>query len=122
MTLPGIDGNKLSSCAGRSSEVDKPSSPPPEKNKEKLVRIGSRYFSKDTRTERRFNIGVEVGKAPSGVRFRTLNEIVVDKQHTYKPVNKKLPTYPGEPTLPPVSEVEEEARSEVNSEGTVDIN
>ena len=113
MTLPGETGNKFSSCVGRSSEVDKPTSPPPEKSKKKLVRIGSKYFSKDTRTERRFNIGVEVGKAPSGVRFKTLNELVVDKQHTYKPVNPTLPTYPGEEKilesvpLSPISEGKE---------------
>ena len=66
MTLPGNDGNKISSCVGKPPTVDKPPSPPKEKSKEKLVRISSCYFSKDTRTERKFNIGVEVGKALSG--------------------------------------------------------
>ena len=107
------EGN-FPSCASDQEKSDVLPSPPKEKCKEKLVRIGSRYFSKDTRTERKFNLGLEEGKAPTGVRFKTLNEVVVDKQCTYKPVNKRLPTYPGEFVtpedipLPPVTKSEEE--------------
>ena len=84
------DGN-LPSCTGKGGGA---TGPPKQKSKEK-VRIGSSYFSKDTRTERRFNVGMEVGKAPSGVRFRTLNELVVDKQIPLS-LHTKLPTYPGD--------------------------
>ena len=96
------DGNKLSSCTGRSpkaeGEVDsKPASPPREsKDKSKLVRIGSRYFSKDVSTTRRFNFVVEVGKSPSGIRVKSLNDVVSEKQREFKPVNKRLPTFPGD--------------------------
>ena len=79
-------------------EVGKPALPPKEsKDKNKLVRIGSKYFSKDVETTKRFNFGVEVGKSPSGVRIKSLNEVVSEKHRTFKPVNKRLPTYPGEP-------------------------
>ena len=102
-----VDGN-FPSCTGKGQSGDKLPNPPKERSKKKLVRIGSRYISRDTHTERRFNVGVELGKAPSGVRFKTLNEIVVDKQHTYKAVNKKLPTYPGEPPDAETPDPEEE--------------
>ena len=75
------EGNSLSGCSGRGATTSERKEKKEQKNKEKLVRIGSRYFSKDTRTERRLNIGLEVGKVPSGVRFKTLNEVIVDKQH-----------------------------------------
>ena len=110
VVLLGEDGNKLSSCTGRSAraegEVDRPTSPPKEsKSKEKLVRIGSKYFSKDTSLTRRFNFGVEVGKAPTGVRVKSHNEISSEKAHVFKPVNKKLPTFPGD--SPPLERPEE---------------
>ena len=104
----GQEGNTLGGCAGKGE--DKPAKEP-----KKLVRIGSRYFSKDTHTERKLNFGIRVEKAPSGVAFRTQNELVTDKQRVYNPVNR-LPTYPGEepkteevplPLLP----VEEESRT-----------
>ena len=71
----------------------RPTCPPKE---EKLVRIGSNYFSKSTHTEREFNLGVEVGKTPGGMRavsLNVVNELVVNKECTCKPLNKKkLPT------------------------------
>ena len=82
----------------------KPTSPPKE---EKLVHIGSRYFSKNTHTERNLNLGVELGKTPSGVHFKTFNGLVVSKERTYKPVNKRLPTFPGEVPPPPNIQDEE---------------
>ena len=101
-TLPGEDEGGFSSCAGRKGQVDRPTSPPKEgKNKEKLVRIGSRFFSKDTSTTKRFNIGVEVGKSPSGVRVKSLNEFVSEKERTYKPVNKRLHACPGSEAVRP---------------------
>ena len=74
----GKDGNKSTCMRGEPS--DQPPNPPelpPEdgKNKEKLVRIGSRYFSKDVTTTRRLNWGFELGKSPSGMRFKSLNEL-----------------------------------------------
>ena len=60
-------------------------------------------------TTKRFNFGVELGKSPSGIRVKSLNEVVSEKHRTFKPVHKKLPTYPGEERpLSPVSEVSEE--------------
>ena len=69
----GKDGNKLGCTRGEPS--DKPSNPPevlPEegKNKGKLVRIGSRFFSKDVSTTKRFNFGIEVGRSETGVRVK----------------------------------------------------
>ena len=61
MTKDGIDGN-VPSCTGKSLGEPKP---PKEPNKEKLVRIGSHYFSKDTHTEKKFNIGSEIGRSAS---------------------------------------------------------
>ena len=40
---------------------------------------------------------MEVGKTAGGVKFKTLNKLVTTKERTYKPVNKRLPTYLGEP-------------------------
>ena len=62
------------------------------KEPKKLGRIGSRYFSKDTHTDRKLNFGIRVEKAPGGIAFKTQNELVTDKQRVYNPVNKKLPT------------------------------
>ena len=102
------DGNKVSSCVGRGAHVDeakRPDTPPPPpkecKDKSNLVRIGSRFFM-----TKRLNFGVEVGKSPSGIRVKSLNEVVSEKHRTFKPVNKKLPTFPGDdpPPLSPVSE------------------
>ena len=103
---PATEGNKVSSCAGGSKEkADRPASPPKEeKNKEELVRIGLRFFSKDTSTTRRLNFGVEVGKSPSGIRFKSLNKVVSEKGRTYKPINKRLPACPGLDTTRPVEE------------------
>ena len=112
---PGKDENKPSCMGGRASppQGDRPVSPPKEsKDKRKLVRIGSRFFSKDVETTKRFNFGVEVGKSSSGIRVKSLNEVVSERYRTFKPVNKKLPTYPGEQPLPTVDE---------DSEGTTDL-
>ena len=93
-----IEGNKLNCASGESGAPKEPKEP------KKLVRIGPSYFSKDTHTERKLNFGVRVEKAPGGVVFKSLNEVVVDKQAVYNPVNKKVPTYPGEEvqTSPPL--------------------
>ena len=108
---PGRDGNKPSCMGGRtepSDKVYKPVSPPrEEKDKEKLVRVCSRLYSKDMSTTRRLNFGFEIGKSPSGIRAKSLNEIVSEKDRTYKPVNRKLPTCPGEAVRPPTSIPEE---------------
>ena len=89
----GKDGNKPTCMRGEPS--DQPPNPPelpPEdgNNKEKLVRIGSRYFSKDVTTTRRLNW------TKSGVRFKSLNKLVSEKEQEYKPVNKKLHPCPEE--------------------------
>ena len=101
MPSDGIDRN-MPSCTGKSGKekVPKPAKEP--RNREKLVRIGSRYFSKDSHTKRKFNIGFGVEKAPGGVAFKTQNELVTDKQRTYNPVNRKTQ----ETSLAPVVEEE----------------
>ena len=107
----GKDGNKPTCVRGEPSDQP-PNSPEPfpqdGKNKGKLVRIGSRYFSKDVTTTRRLNWGFELGKSPSGVRFKSLNELVSEKEREYKPVNKKLPACPGEAVRSPTPIPEEE--------------
>ena len=95
----GKDGKILSCTRGEPS--DQPSNPPepsPEdgRNKEKLVRIGSNNYGKSTHTERKFNIGFRVEKAPGGVAFRNQNKLVVDKQPEYRLLKGRLPTCPGE--------------------------
>ena len=97
-------GNKLNCMRGsvrdQVDEAQRPVSPPKEqktpKNQQKLVRVGSKLYGKNTHVERKFNIGLRVEKAPGGVAFRTQNEIVVDKQREYKLLEGRLPTYPGE--------------------------
>ena len=93
----GLDGN-IPSCTSGSTKP--PKEPEEVKN---LVRIGSRYFSKDTKVQRKLNLVLRVEKAPGGVAFGTQNELVSEKSCVYNPVNKKLPTFPGE-QLSPVSE------------------
>ena len=119
--LFGEDGNRPSCMGGRSEpsgEVDRPTTPPPppkDKGIVKLVRVGSKLYAKNTHTERKFNVGLRVEKAPRGIAFRTQNEFVVDKQREYKLLEGRLPTYPGEPpSLPMV--VEEEEGSDNNEE------
>ena len=108
---PGRDGNKPSSVGGRTEpkgEVDRPVSPPKEsKNKRNLVRIGCRYFSKDVTTTKKFQFGVELGKSPCEIRVKSLNEVVSEKERTFKPVNPKLPACPGEAVRPPTPVPEE---------------
>ena len=91
MIFFGVDGN-VPSCTGKSE----PKEPKEPREPKKLVRIGSRYFSKDTHTYRKLNFGVCVEKTSGGVAFKSSNEVMVDKQTVFNPVNKKLPTYPGE--------------------------
>ena len=108
---PGKDGNKPSCMGGKSApEGERPVSPhTEEKNKEKLVRVGSKLYGKNTHVERKFNIGLRVEKAPGGVAFRTQNEIVVDKQREYKLLGGRLPTCPGEPPREVLEVVMEES-------------
>ena len=73
MPIDGTDGNKLNCARGGADEPRQPKPPKESKDKEKLVRIGSRYFSKDTHTKRKFNIGFCIEKAPGGVAFKTQN-------------------------------------------------
>ena len=112
MTLPGEDGNRPSCMRGReepSGEVDRPVTPPKEsKNKRNLVQIGSKIYGKNTYTERKFNIGFRVEKAPGGVAFRTQNELFVDKQREYRLLEGRLPTCPGEPPKEVLEVVSEE--------------
>ena len=94
---------------GEASSDHPPSPPKPPKDATKLVRVGSKLYSKDTHVERQFNVGLRVEKAPGGIAFRTQNELVSTKERTYK----RLPTYPGEQakeTRPPtpIPEKEEE--------------
>ena len=104
-------GNKLGLCTGKGAEQDeegKPVCPPKpreEKNKEKLVRVGSKLYGRSTHTERKFNIGFRVEKAPGGVSFCNQNELIVDKQREYKLLEGRLPTYPGEQPLPKPEDV-----------------
>ena len=76
MPADGIDGN-VPSCTGKgaTSKLKEPKKPREPKDQKRLVRIGSRYFSKDTHTERKFNIGLRVEKCPGGIAFKTQNEI-----------------------------------------------
>ena len=108
---PGKDGNKPSCMGGRAEpngEVDRPVLPPKEsKDKRNLVRIGSKFYSKDVTSTKRFQFGIELGKSPSGIRVKSLNEVVSEKEHTFKPVNKKLPACPGLETTRPDEPKEE---------------
>ena len=95
---------------GEVSEGQRPVSPPQQesKNKRNLVRIGSRYFSKDVTSTKKFQFGIELGKSPSGIPVKSLNEVVSEKERTFKPVNpKKLPACPGEVVRPPTPIPEE---------------
>ena len=80
------EGNKLGCAKGNPEDVAdeaqrRPVSPPKErktpKNQQKLVRVGSKLYGKNTHVKRKFNIGLRVEKAPGGVAFHTQNEIVV---------------------------------------------
>ena len=115
----GIEGN-IPSCTGKSNNAPRQEKPPKEpKDQKRLARIGSRYFSKDTKTERRLNFGVRLGKTPTGVEFKTQNELVTEKQRVFNPVNKRLPTFSGEEVkpenvpLPPVTEEGEEEQPDL---------
>ena len=83
---PGKDRNKPSCVGGRTEpngEVDRPVSPPKEsKDKGNLVRIGSKFYSKDVTSTKRFQFGIELGKSPSGIRVKSLNEVVSEKERT----------------------------------------
>ena len=91
-------------------------SPPRGSKKEwcesKLVCVGSRILSKDTHVSRKFNFGFEVGKSPSGLRFKSLNEVESTKERSYKAVGGKLPTAPGTESLRPPSPIPEEPSEE----------
>ena len=105
MPAEGIDGN-VPSCTGKGGS-DTPKPPREEKNKDKLVRIGSGFFSKYTTTTRKFNFGVELGKAPTGVRFKSLNKLSSEKTRVYNPVNPKAPE---DSPLPAITEDEVESQ------------
>ena len=96
---PGEDGNKPSCVGGKSEpsggEVNRP--PPREsEDNRKLVQIGSRFFSKEVTTRKKFQFGVELGKSPSGIRAKSLSELSSEKERVYKPVNPEFPTCPDE--------------------------
>ena len=117
VVLFGEDGNRPSCMGGRlepSGEVDRPTTPPKDKGIGKLVRVGSKLYGKNTHTERKFNVGLHVEKAPGGIAFRTQNEFVVDKQREYRLLEGRLPTYPGEP--PSLATVVEEEEGSNNNE------
>ena len=124
----GKDGNKPTCVRGSvEEEVEQAqrfaSAPTPNgsgdsKSSAKLVRVGSKLYGKNTHTEKKFNIGFRIEKAPGGVAFRTQNELVVDKQREYKLLERGLPTYPGERSgpeeaLPPLVEEDGEEESTV---------
>ena len=98
-----IEGNKptcmRNNVEDEVEEDQRPISPPPpkeSKDKRNLVRIGSRFFSKDVVCTKKFQFGIELGKSSSGIRVKSLNEIVSEKERTFKPVNPKtLPACPG---------------------------
>ena len=102
------EGNKPTCMRGNTEdkvdEAQRPVSPPKEsKDKRNLVRIGSRFFSKDVTSTKKFQFGIELGKSPNGIRVKSLNEIVSEKERTLKPVNKKLPACPGDESVRPPS-------------------
>ena len=108
----GIEGN-IPSCTGKGKGVPRREKESKQsKDQQKLVRIGSSLYSKDTHTERKLNLCIRVKKAPGEVAFKTQSELVTTKQRTFNPVNKKLPTFSGEGVtpesnpLPPIAEDE----------------
>ena len=115
-----IEGNKPTCMRGNvKDEVEKgrrpvsPTSREPKvpKNQQKLVRVGSKLYGKDTHSTRKFNVGFRVNKTATGLEFQTRNEIESIKERTFKPVNpKKLHACPGEAVRPltPLPEEKEE--------------
>ena len=112
------EGNKLGCAKGNPEDVadeaqrravSRPKERKTPKNQQKLVRVGSKLYGKNTHVERKFNIGLRVEKAPGGVAFHTQNEIVVDKQREYKLLQGRLLACPGsEEIVRPATPVPEE--------------
>ena len=110
----GREGKILSCTRGEEDEDQRPVSPPLKtpKSQQKLIRVGSKLYGRNTHTERKFNIDFRVEKAPGGVAFRTQNELLVDKQQEYKLLEGRLPAYPGEEALRPPTPIPEEEEDE----------
>ena len=93
------DGGKLS-CAwetGKNVEVSSATIPSVEdlgQNifKHKLVRDGDRLVSKNTYVTGRLNVGAEISRSESGLRFKTINELGCSRERIYKPVEDKSKT------------------------------
>ena len=88
----GVDGKKLSCAKGVADGEGY------EERRKKaegvLVRVGSGVYSKSTKVTKGLNIGFEMGKTPSGVMLRSLNEASSGGERRLERVNKKSPVTP----------------------------